>query len=558
MPVSKKLPKGSTQSLVIGSPQNFKRGSTATNLLLDLGVPTLRGGDDGYGGALSRPDSPYEDNNSLISMKDILKESRLPLSTDSLAPLPKASLHHPLRLNPPESINPIDPAHLPTHAVELDGTPVRKRANFELHNQKDACDEESNPPPSRHSVVYGSFELGTPFFPIVEQAEEIQQPYSESSSSMGQTPANAEQQCHDQAKGAVYGPRSSSLHAVGPLPLEMREPLKIWQKYMKTGSIEVEVCPEALDSGGRYTWMHCWGLFNVYTFGASFINDTEFADRTMDMICEKIKLGYAADIDTITLVFTGKNISSRLKRLVVDRCVDAGEKDLRRSITRDLPQEFSIYALEAAMKRLAYSDDGQASRSPCRYHRHRYPDDCYLRKFANERDRRVVRNRKARNSRISTQACVDPDTIKSRNPALENTHIGESAVIAAGSKEKNSPPELAHESRGDVACVPRDTDGKSILIVQESELDTSESSVIAALGLNNEGASTARACNIIKPTGRATLIGTACTNHLEMDRIAPEAARDRDRVLQSWSRVIQGSLSRDLLPGSYPESDLGH
>ena len=407
-------------------------------------------------------------------------------------------------------------------------------------------------------MIYGSFELGTPFFPIVEQVEEIQLPYSESSSSLGQTPTNAERLCHDQAKGAVYGPRSSSLPAVVPLPLEMREPLKIWQKYMKTGFIDVEVCPEALDSGGRYTWMHCWGLFNVYTFGASFMNDTEFSDRIMDMICEKIKPGHAADIDTITLVFTGKNISSRLKRLVVDRCVDAGEKDLRRSITRDLPQEFSVHALEAAMKRLTYSDDGQASRSPCRYHRHRYPNDCYLRKFANERDRRVVQNRKARKSRISTQACFDPDTIKFKHSTLETTHIGESAVTAAGNKERSGPPELADEGREDVACAPKDTYAKIILNVQESELDTSESSVIAALGLDNEGASTARACNIIKPTGRATLIGTPYTNPPEMDRSALEATRDRDRVLQSWSRVIQGSLSRDLLPGSYPESVLGH
>jgi hypothetical protein len=214
--------------------------------------------------------------------------------------------------------------------------------------------------------------------------------------------------------------------AIGPLPLEMREPLHIWQRYMRTGVIDVHVCAEARDGEGNYTWMHCWGLFNLYTFGASFMNDTEFADRVMDMICRNLEPGKAADVDTIGSIFTGGNISSRLKQLVVDRCVDSGGlRSLRRGVTKGLPREFAAVALEAAVERLAASDWRSRLGSPCRYHRHKRVEDCYLRQFGDGRDRRITESREKRESRTSVQVRIEMDTTRCVQTAVDGANVSE-------------------------------------------------------------------------------------------------------------------------------------
>jgi hypothetical protein len=559
MPKAKKRPKKGTASLVIGSPKDFKRETEAAELLLEAGVPTLRGGYDN--GTASRSDPPDADKASVLSLIAFARESRLPSRTSSLAPPPlahrhtappKVSLPNPLRANPPKPL--ASPETTPV--AELEGSsPPLSTHNARNRGSSTAGTSKSN----RHSVIYGGFEAGSPFFPIIEQVEDMPFPLSESSASSGQASPVAEPK-GQRTPNPAKKKRSSCLPAIGPLPLEMREPLRIWQKYMRTGVIDVDVCPEALDGEGNYTWMHCWGLFNLYTFGASFMNDTEFADRVMDMMCRSIKSGQAADFDTICLIFTGENVSSRLKQLVVDRCVDGGLKGLRRGVTKNLPHEFAAVALEAAMERLA--DEGWRHRleSPCRYHRHKRAEDCHLRKFADARDRCIIENRKNRKSRNSTQVRFELDAIECTQSAVGGTKVDHldrnMGTVPEPSVEQNVVDIEKHSDRSDTT----NSESVSIASVKEAELDTGESSVIAALGLEDSSVSTAKTCEIFKPAAQVSLVDVTCTlpemgrNSSQCSETSQEGTH-KSTVLDEWPRLSLVSTSEELLlPGAYPES----
>lgn len=503
MPSAKKRPKDGNVQLVIGSPQGFKKGTEATDLLLELGLPTLRGGCHTGSGEASRSESPNDEKASVLSLMAFAKENRLPPRTIlTAAPLlshrhtapPKMSLPNPLRSNPPEPLRspPLPPiVEMEEEIIPLSTNNVSSRGGKGNDAPRSNC----------HSVIYGGFETGSPFFPSIEQVEHMSLPVSESSASSEQVSPIAGSKGQNKSR-TVNKARSRRLPAIGPLPLEMREPLKVWQKYTRTGVIDVEICPEALDGDGNYTWMHCWGLFNLYTFGASFMNDTEFADRIMDMLCKNIKPGKAADIDTICMLFTGENISSRLKQIVVDRCVDGDAKDFSRSITKYLPHEFVAVALEAAMKRLADSEWRQRLESPCRYHRHKRAEDCYLRKFANERGRCIIGDRKRRKIRVAMQVRSELDTTECEKfdiegPGGDNLPVRGGETVPDPGNELNIVNDKEHDDQSSTTI----SEPVSIVSVQEADPDTDESFVTAALGLEDSDVSMATSCGTFKPTG---------------------------------------------------------
>ncbi|KAF1970226.1 hypothetical protein BU23DRAFT_571020 [Bimuria novae-zelandiae CBS 107.79] len=280
-----------------------------------------------------RLDSPEDDAASLLSLGSFAKEYRLPPRTETEAPPlahrhtapPKVTLPspHPLKSNPPEpkQTGPLSPA------IGLDGCNVQL-LGVDGNQCRNSGHDETNPAriSSEHIVLWAGTDPGSPLLPFATREKNAAAPESESSSSSSQVTPIAEDKSQKIAESASH-PRRSRQSPIGPLPLEMRESLKIWQRYTATGIIDVDICPEALDGGGNYTWMHCWGLFNIYPFGASFMDNIEFTDRVMDMLCKNIKPGQAADVDTISLIFTTRNISSRLKRFVVDRCIDARAKN---------------------------------------------------------------------------------------------------------------------------------------------------------------------------------------------------------------------------------------
>ena len=511
-----------------------------------------------------------------------------------------------LRANPPKQIRTAPPS---LHAFELDGGIFQAPINNGLNYRKNGCDGEASSASSRYGVIYGRSRSGTLSSPILEEAEDIEVPYLERSSSSDQTLLAAEPPIQEAIEN-FHPPRSSSLPITlrATLPPEMTEPFKIWQHFAETGNIKVHICPETLNDQGRYTWVHCWDLFNIYTFATTHTSNAEFADRTMDLLCEKIKPGQAADPVTITHIFANGRFSTRLKRLVVDRCIDAGAEYLARSVTKQLPPKFAIYALEAAMERFTDPVWAQKSQSPCRYHRHE-PNDCYLQKFANERDRRVVANRKARKSRTSTQVRFDLATIKFKHSALDTSYMDESVITAASDEERSSPPESIpesisesfpeekasfesttlstettstsgfQESKLDTSDLPviaaldldpedasmttactisedrkslqsttEHTQTASIEGVQESELSPSESSIIATLEHeDDEGASIATACNIIRPSGTIALVGIPDTlhpSHPDVDRFSFETAEE-DRF--QCGRVEDVPFSNSIL-----------
>ncbi|KAJ4348843.1 uncharacterized protein N0V89_010221 [Didymosphaeria variabile] len=534
--------------LVIGNPQGFRKGTEAADLLLELGVPTLRGGFDigNYPG--SRSESPDDDTARVSLSKAPANDYRLPPRTSSMAPPPlahrhtappKVSLPNPLKANPPE------PSRLPPPppAVELEGTPIVPEIRSRDINNNGCRSSRSN----RRSVIYGGFEHGSPSFPIIEQVEDIPLPESDSSASSGQVSPMNRSTGRSTPKSANQTP-SSRLPAIGPLPLEMREPLKIWQKYMKTGVIDVEICPEALNGDGNYTWMHCWGLFNLYTFGASFMNDVEFADRVMDMLCEKIKPGNAADVDTICLIFTGRHISSRLKQLVIDRCLDAGTKNFRRSFTRNLPHQFAAFALEAAMERLADPDWRQRVESPCRYHRHKKDEDCYLRDFASERDKRIIENRKVRRSRSSTHIRFEHDTIKFKQLVLDD--VVELSGDAGGDQVSSGEPAVVVGGQEDDQMPLTNSEPNGIASVQEADADTS---VIEALDVEDDGATTAKFCKIVKQMEAPLVVNISGKS--SPSSIIRHEGRHAPPLLKEWSLFSELGVSEDCSPpGAYPKS----
>ncbi|KAK7180400.1 hypothetical protein PSPO01_13557 [Paraphaeosphaeria sporulosa] len=566
---AKKRPMHGSPPLVIGGPQGFKKGTEAADLMLQLGIPILRGAGDRGNETISKSVSPDDAKGSMLSLLAFAKEYRLPPRTSSMAAPPLAHRHksppkmarpNPLRSHPPEPVRPPPPP-----AVELEGSSPpswTSRGHSRGSNNSEALKAH------RHSVIYGGFESGSPFFPIVEEVEDMPLPESGYSDSSGQVTPNAGPK-HRNTAIADTKARSSRLLTIGKLPLEMREPLKIWQKYMRTGVIDVDMCPEALDSEGNSTWMHCWGLFNLYTFSTSFMNDTEFADRVMDMLCKNLNPGKAADVDTICLLFTGESISTKLKQLVVDRCIDGELKNFRRSVTRNLPHEFAAVALEAAMERLADSEWRQRLESPCRYHRHKSADDCYLRKLANERHRRILKNRKTRKSRAATQAPLELGTMGPEKTAAECTNgegiaVQDEVIPAPSTYRKivNDP-----EDEGDQTSTPT-SESVSIGSVQEADLDTDESSVIAALRPEDSNLSTAKSCEVVKTARMVSVVNVTATprpepeNSFQCSKSSREA-RGGQTIVDKWPSLSQSvSIGSNglLMPGAYPEvlCSVGH
>lgn len=504
MPPPKKKPKAAKLTLVIGSPTDFKRGTEAAELMRQVGMPTLRGGADVESWRIPPLEFSDDDMSSVISLKAFANEYRLrsvaaPPIAEGRAAACTTALPDPLKSNPPGTVG--LPPLLP--AIELEGDSTLQPSNGKSRGRRSNSEALAL---NRHSVVYGGFGVGTSLPPIMENMAEVPLLDSEPSHSSGRIIPNVRSNSQRTTRPARTVTKSR-LPAIAPLPFEMREPLKIWQKYTKSNVIDVYVCDAALDSEGAYTWTHCWGLFNLYTFGASFMNDTEFADRVMDMLCRNLEPGKAADVDTICLVFEPENIPSRLKQLVVDRCIDGEAKYLSRSVTKGLPHEFAAAALETAMERHADSGWRQRLASPCRYHRHKRAEDCYLRKCFDEGNEPIIEQRK-RSRTTNAQVRFELDTTESRDRLLKSTDNG---LLPA--RVDSLPVQEHHDT---VANKATDSDGisanaieMSMARIQETDLATDESSVIAALGLEDSEVSTAKLCEILKPPGAVCVVDVA-------------------------------------------------
>lgn len=488
-----------SQPLVISAPQDFKKNPSAIKPLLETGVRNSRGGHVADRVMPSRFNSTGD---YIQFVRDDPGGPRVPFARvgakePGISPRdhdtsPQKTLlrPHPLRMHPPSS----DPPDL-KNAAELDGYHIQLSMETRKHGHKREHDSGVNPAFSQSGVKHESVVSGVSSGPSEGRVNILPLKESGRLYSSGTTPAIGEHHHRVQVDSPKYV-QCSYPPPINPLAVEWKEQREVWQKYKRTGIIDVELCPEVLDKEGNYTWTHCWGLFNLYTFGASFKNDTEFADRVMDILCKTIIPGKPADLDTITLVFTTERISSHLKRLVVDRSIDAGGKHLHRFCTAALPQEFTVLALEAAMKRLTHHDDLQHTQSTCRYHRHRKSNNCYLRGSTKERDNWAIGNRKAKDQVVEVNTILEGvETNEPLRCGTENGDSSDAPILAPGENEDAS-------DFGEAAPVAT---------LQGSEVDTSESASRPESDLDDQSVLTAKACKITVRS-RATIAVVGVSN----------------------------------------------
>lgn len=453
--------------------------------------------------------------------------------------LPNSLKPNPLELNPPEPPYP-PPSPPSASSIQPEGNRVPLVRADNIYKRNSASSGANTLKRNRRSVIYGDFETGSPFFPIIEEAEDIPMPKSESSAASGQSSpvAKIRREVPPQNISQVR----TRLQAFGPLPLEMRGPLKIWQKYVKTGVIDVKICHQALDGDGNYTWINYWDLLNVYTFAGSFTNDIDFSDRVMDMLCASIEVGKASDFDTTRLIFTEQKVSSRLKRLVVDRTVDSLTKSLLHSYIKALPREFAIFVLEATTEKLTSPDWHERLGSPCRYHRHRVAEACYLRRCARGCDKTNVEDAKPREGQNSTQARFELDAIGPKQSEIEGTGIEDMyGHVGADQEFGNRPAEFSVRSSDEQRSLTTNGEVVSLASVGEVDMESSESSIDEAVFLTEEGM--AKPCSLSRPT--VSVVGVKCSStELGSSKILPRVQAHLDRC----ESLEDGCL----LPGSYP------
>jgi hypothetical protein len=155
---------------------------------------------------------------------------------------------------------------------------------------------------------------------------------------------------------------------------------ELYQIWLHTGKIPLRclaVCGSSPATNEKYIWQRCWPLFNAHIVGCT-LNESEFADRIIDILEEKISPGVCADQDTIKHIFSrsGAGVSRKLKIFVVHRCIEAGTAGGFNDLDlAQLPPSFVYYTLQTAVIRLSH--EASHSNSGCDYHLHETQESCY-------------------------------------------------------------------------------------------------------------------------------------------------------------------------------------
>ncbi|KAG9195024.1 hypothetical protein G6011_00144 [Alternaria panax] len=159
----------------------------------------------------------------------------------------------------------------------------------------------------------------------------------------------------------------------------------------------------------QHTWIACWPLINAAIHGY-MLNDTEFVDRVMDLLEEKIVNGVRPDVDTIFHVFGEKrqHIPMTLQRFLVVRWIDSSPRGFDDVDPHSLPEFFVCAALDTATRRLSHVAQ-RPSLSGCQYHTHSKSEGCYNQRImpadATRQERYKYRREKA--SREAEQVAAD-------------------------------------------------------------------------------------------------------------------------------------------------------
>ena len=173
----------------------------------------------------------------------------------------------------------------------------------------------------------------------------------------------------DYANNALES-RNDTLHRIYELDPQAFEIYKI---YMHIGKISFR-CPENVKT--EHIWIACWPLINAHILGC-VIEEPGFADRVMDTLTENLAPGVCPDIETIEHLFDGKNgVPALLQQFVVDRFVDTQQRSHVLLETPNLPTNFRLLLLQAAMQRLSNGSVVESNMG-CQYHIHGTDEACY-------------------------------------------------------------------------------------------------------------------------------------------------------------------------------------
>jgi hypothetical protein len=145
------------------------------------------------------------------------------------------------------------------------------------------------------------------------------------------------------------------------------EAFGVYRHFKKTGRLEFS-CSE--DVGANNIWMAYWPIMNAVVLG-HVLGQPGFADMVMDLLIERLPPGICPDIETIRHLFDESHtmIPIALRKLVVDRFLDALPHSLGDMEVFQYPSPFQSALLHAALGRLSCRSDPVAeSSSDCHSH----------------------------------------------------------------------------------------------------------------------------------------------------------------------------------------------
>lgn len=148
----------------------------------------------------------------------------------------------------------------------------------------------------------------------------------------------------------------------------------IYKGYTDTGVIEFD-CTKGIEE--KYSWAACWPIMNAFTFGC-IIEDSDFTDRIMDILVDRLTPGVGPDIETVEHIFDkNRTISpAQLKQLAIDRFLDAHQSSSEAIESSRYPISFQLLALPAALSRLSHGGLSR-TQSGYEYRSQRATEACY-------------------------------------------------------------------------------------------------------------------------------------------------------------------------------------
>jgi hypothetical protein len=152
------------------------------------------------------------------------------------------------------------------------------------------------------------------------------------------------------------------------------EAFEAYRHFKGTGRLEFS-CSE--DVGANNIWMACWPIMNAVVLG-HILEQPGFADRAMDLLVERLAPGICPDIETIKHMFEDSHtmIPIALRKLVVDRFLDALPHSSGNTDVSKHPSPFQSALLHAALGRLSHRSDPVAV-SSCDCHSHGATEACH-------------------------------------------------------------------------------------------------------------------------------------------------------------------------------------